>query len=202
MNLSNLQHYKWLNKPAGFELTDDVLVMETEPGTDLWQRTHYGFRNDNAPGFLTEIKGDFTFSVKTQFAYNLLYDQCGILLYQNSENWLKVSVEYENTNFARLGSVATNLGYSDWATSDIPADITEMWYRLSSRGQDFLVENSADGIQYKQMRILHMHLPFEMARVGVYACSPMQSAFKAVFSEFKISGSQWEEHLKDNENEI
>ena len=44
MKPSNLKYYKWSNKPVKFELTEDTLVIETEPGTDLWQRTHYGFQ--------------------------------------------------------------------------------------------------------------------------------------------------------------
>ena len=191
MNYSDLKNYKWLNKPAKFELTDNTLVIETEPGTDLWQRTHYGFKNDNAHGFLTETGGDFTFSVKTQFNSGFMYDQCGILLYNDCNNWVKVSVEYENEEFARLGSVVTNLGYSDWATTDIQATVKEMWYRLSRRGQDFFVENSMDGINFKQMRILHLHVPFETVRVGVYACSPLHSSFKATFSEIKTGPCEW-----------
>ena len=194
MSQSNLKNYKWINKPKKFELTDDNLVIETEPGTDLWQRTHYGFQNDNAPGFLTEANGDFTFQVMTQFDSDFMYDQCGILLYNDSDNWVKVSVEYENEEIARLGAVVTNLGYSDWATTDIPATVKEMWYRFSRRGQDFLAESSTDGIHFKQMRILHMHVPFELVRVGVYACSPLQSSFKATFSDFQMGLCQWEKH--------
>lgn len=188
---SDLKDYNWINKPADFELTDDTLTIKTEPGTDMWQRTHYGFQNDNAPGFLAEVNRDFTFSVKTSFDSGFMYDQCGILLYQNSENWLKVSVEVENEEFSRLGSVATNLGYSDWASSDIPADVSEMWYRVSRRGQDFLVENSTDGKEYRQMRIFHFHQPIDIAKIGVYACSPLESSFKAVFSEFKFEPCKW-----------
>ena len=194
MNQSDLKNYKWINKPASYELANNTLVIETEPGTDLWQRTHYGFQNDNAPGFLIEPSGDFTFQVKTQFNSGFMYDQCGILLYHNSDNWVKVSVEYENEAFARLGSVVTNLGYSDWATTDIPASVKEMWYRLSRRWQDFLVESSPDGINYKQMRIFHIHVPLDIVRIGVYACSPLQSSFKATFSEFKMGPCEWEQH--------
>ena len=150
-------------------------------------------RNDNAPGFLTETDGDFTFQVKTRFDSGFMYDQCGILLYHDSDNWMKVSVEYENEAFARLGSVVTNLGYSDWATTDIPANVKQMWYRLSRRGQDFFVESSPDGINFKQMRIFHMHVALETVRVGVYACSPLQSSFKATFTEFQIGRCEWTE---------
>ena len=194
MNQSELKNYKWLNRPEKFELTDDKLVIETEPGTDLWQRTHYGFQNDHVPGFLSETDGDFTFQVKTRFDSGFMYDQCGILLYHNSDNWVKVSVEYENEDVARLGSVVTNLGYSDWATTDISANVKEMWYRLSRRGQDFFVESSPDGIKFKQMRVFHLHVSLETARVGVYACSPLQSSFKATFSEFQMGPCEWTKH--------
>ena len=45
----------WVREPRAWELVDDALAITTEPGTDLWQRTYYHFRNDNAPvlhGFL------------------------------------------------------------------------------------------------------------------------------------------------------
>jgi len=192
MGNSILKQFKWINRPKRSELQDDRLIIETEPETDLWQNTFYGFQNDNAPAFLMEREGDFTFQAKVQSGEaNHLYDQCGLLMYHNSKNWIKVSIEYENEVFARLGSVVTNLGYSDWATTDIPASVSEMWYRLSRRGQDFYIENSINGKDYLQMRMLHMHTPLEIARIGVYACSPLRSGFKAVFSDFGIGACQW-----------
>ncbi len=186
MNI-DFENFRWLNQPQKFELGIDSLVIETSPNTDLWQRTFYGFQNDNAPAFLTETDGDFTFRVKTEFSDAChLYDQCGILMYSDSENWVKVSVEYENDKIARLGSVVTNFGFSDWATCDISSGISEMWYRISRHGQDFYIESSTNGNDFQQMRMLHMHIPFQKIRVGVYACSPLESGFRAVFTDFKF----------------
>ena len=70
--------------------------------------------------------------VKTDFMESHhRFDQCGIVMYLDSENWLKGSVEYENEEFQHLGSVVTNNGYSDWATQAIPADVKTMWYRFT-----------------------------------------------------------------------
>ena len=193
-NKLNLKDFTWINQPANFELDSKSLTIQTQPETDFWQRTYYGFQNDNAPSFLTEIEGDFTFTVKAGFDYKNQFDQCGILLYQDSENWVKASIECENKTIARLGSVVTNLGFSDWATTDVLATISEFWYRLSRRGQDFFIEYSEDGKSFKQMRVLHMHKPIVIAKVGVYTCSPLQSSFMAVFSEFKIESCKWELH--------
>ncbi len=193
-NKINLKDFTWINQPANFNLDVKSLTIQTQAETDFWQQTYYGFQNDNGHSFLTGIEGNFTFTVKTNFDYKNQFDQCGILLYQNSENWVKASIENENEKMARLGSVVTNLGYSDWATTDIPAALTEMWYRFSRRGQDFYIEYSKDGEIFKQMRVLHMHRPISIAKVGIYACSPLQSSFKAVFSEFKIEPCKWELH--------
>ncbi len=39
----------WIRELKTCETSDDRIEMITEPGTDLWQRTYYGFQNDNAP---------------------------------------------------------------------------------------------------------------------------------------------------------
>lgn len=191
----NFDCFSWINQPDRFLIETDTLTIHTVAGTDFWQRTYYGFRNDNAHAFLTEKEGDFTFSVRTVFRTKIRYDQCGIVLYQDSDNWIKASVEYENENYSRLGSVVTNLGYSDWGTTDISSEIKSMWYRISRRDQDFLMEHSADGVNYSQMRMLHMHLPIKTARIGVYACSPGKSSFEARLSELTIGPCIWTGHI-------
>ena len=99
---------------------EDKVEMITEPGTELWQRTYYHFRNDNAP--VLQMKTEekyFSFVVKTEFDTNVRYDQSGIVMYLDSENWLKASMEYENEQIQRLGCVVTNNGYSDWSSVDV-----------------------------------------------------------------------------------
>ena len=190
----NLNQFYWINPPQQFTLKDGFLKIQTEPETDFWQRTHYGFRKTNAPAFLTKIEGDFTFSVKTRFKTQNQYDQCGVLLFIDNENWVKVSVEHENEQFARLGSVVTNLGYSDWATTDIPFPVNEMSYRLSLKGQDVFIEYAEKDAAYKQMRILHLHKLVQNTGIGAYACSPQKSGFEAVFSEFIFGPCKWTGH--------
>ncbi len=64
------------------------------------------------------VEVGFSFIVKTDFTESHhRFDQCGIVIYLDSDNWLKASVEYENDTYQHLGSVVTNDGYSDWATT-------------------------------------------------------------------------------------
>lgn len=181
--------------PKDYEITDKQIKLKTEPNTDLWQRTYYGFRNDNAPMF--QIKTDeryFSFVTKVEFDSSHRFDQAGVVLYQNSDNWIKASIEYENEQLQRLGAVVTNHGYSDWSTQDTDASVKSIWYRLSRRESDYLVEYSLDGKKFSQMRISHLHEGDGEISFGVYACSPEDSSFTATFSEMEILPCQWKAH--------
>ncbi len=84
------------------------------------------------------------------------FDQCGVVVYLDSENWFKSSIEYENEQYQRLGSVVTNQGYSDWATTDIDASVKSRWYRISRRESDYCIEFGTYGTVFSQMRICHL----------------------------------------------
>ena len=185
----------WIHDPKEYSIQDEKIEIVTEPHTDYWQRTYYLFQNDNAPTLLFKTKEEFfSFSVKTEFNSKRRFDQCGVAIYQDSDNWCKASIEYENEEFQRLGSVVTNNGYSDWATVDIPATQKYMYYRLSRRRDDFCFESSLDGVHYKQMRIFHLFKGAGEIQVGLYACSPEDSSFTATFSEIKLTECMWKEH--------
>lgn len=188
------EELSYYNSP-NINIKDNTLEFVTQPNTDLWQNTYYNFQHDNAPFVQIKISEKyFSFTVKVKYFSKRRFDQAGIILYLDSENWLKASVEYENENFQRLGSVVTNNGFSDWATVDIPSEVKEMYYRLSRRENDFCIENSLDGVNYKQMRICHLFNVNDEISMGVYACSPEESSFKAIFSDMVISDCLWMEH--------
>ena len=191
----NLHEMKWTREPKNYKIYDDKAEIITDPHTDLWQRTYYHFRNDNAPALqMSTDKKYFSFIVKTEFESKNRFDQCGVVMYLDSEHWLKASVEYENERFQHLGSVATNMGYSDWATTAIDASVKSMWYRFSRREDDYCIECSADGVNYSQMRICHMWRANETIQFGIYACSPENSSFKATFTNLEITDCQWLAH--------
>lgn len=192
----DLNELQWTREPKSFDISGDTITVVTNPGTDLWQRTYYHFRNDNAPVLQMSTREQyFSFVVKTDFQEShQRFDQCGVVMYLDSENWLKGSIEFENEEFQHLGSVATNHGYSDWATTAIPADVKQMWYRLSRRADDFCIECSTDGESWRQMRVCHMYEAQDEIRFGIYACSPEESSFKAVFTDLAITECAWKAH--------
>ena len=182
----------WENEPENV-ITDNEIIIHTKPYTDFWQRTHYGFSRDNGHCLLTYTDADFLLEVKTRFNAKEQYDQCGLFVRIDKDNWIKESTEFETENHYRLGSVVTNLGFSDWATIDIEKPVNEVWYRIQSKNglRDFLLEFSDDPGIWRQLRITHLHKATERIAIGIYACSPMNSSFVAKFSEFRIDSSTW-----------
>ena len=206
---TNFNKAKWIHPAKQSHISENFVSITTDPETDFWQRSYYGFRNDNAPALLIESEENFTFRVKVTFRYKKQFDQCGVIIYIDSDNWFKASIEFENETFSRLGSVVTNFGYSDWATTDI-STVNEIWYRLSRRGPDFLIESSFDGGEFHQMRIFHIHklgettpemgklnppeAPEQVVNFGLYACSPLDSTFTARFEEIELGKCKWIAH--------
>lgn len=184
------EEFYWFNEPDKFYINNG-LIINTNPCTDFWQRTHYGFQRDDGHCLLTKVENDFSFTSHFEFSPEEMYDQCGIIVRIDEENWIKASIEYEDENVSRLGSVVTNLGYSDWATTDISSDNKSMWYRISKRGKDFLIENSNDGQRWLQMRIAHVHKEAKIINVGIYACSPKDSSFRCKIDNMILDENKW-----------
>ncbi len=181
----------WLNEPQAVRF-ECGLEVTTKANTDFWQRTHYGFRRDDGHCLLTPRSGDFALETAVEFSPRTRYDQCGLMVRVDAENWLKASVEYEDAELSRLGSVVTNLGFSDWATQDISSSVRVLRHRVSRRGSDFLIEWSADG-DWHQVRVAHLHsLPEQgEVQIGIYACSPIGDRFECRFAYVDVGDSGW-----------
>jgi regulation of enolase protein 1 (concanavalin A-like superfamily) len=182
--------FYWFNEPEKYQLGEGLGIF-TDENTDFWQNTHYGFQRDDGHCLFTKHTGDFSLMTQVAFRPQEKYDQCGLMVRIDERNWIKVSTEYEDEQYSRLGSVVTNLGYSDWATQDIASSHKEMWYRISKNAANFLLESSYDGQKWNQLRITHLHKLTDPLEIGVYACSPIGKDFWCRFKVLKISENEW-----------
>lgn len=192
---ANLSKFEWIREPKEYAMTKDWVEIITEPHTDLWQRTYYKFQNDTAPVLQRKTNDKyFSFTFKVEFNGKRRFDQCGVVMYLDSDNWIKASIELENKEFNHIGSVVTNGGFSDWATAEISARVNRIWYRLSRREEDFCIESSLDGEKFSQMRICHMNAAMDEVKFGIYAASPEDSSFVCKFSQLEITECKWKAH--------
>jgi regulation of enolase protein 1 (concanavalin A-like superfamily) len=168
------------------------LRVETDGGTDFWQKTHYGFQADNGHFLFAEVAGDFIVSTHVGFAGVHQYDQAGLMVRLSPSCWLKTSVEYEPEGPSRLGAVVTNRGYSDWSTQEFPSELGQVWLRIRREGSDYLVESSREGVRWSQLRLARLHDDHGGAIVacGLYACSPKAAGFAAEFSFLTIDSGR------------
>lgn len=179
--------FRWHCEPRRWSLGGGRLRIEPDAPTDFWQRTHYGFRADNGHFLHRDVDGDFVLTARVLFRPAHQYDQAGLMVRVSADCWLKSSVEFEPAGPSRLGVVVTNLGYSDWSTQDFPTGAGEVWLRARREADDYIVEASADGASWGQLRMAHLHDGGEgPVTCGVYACSPRGEGFACEFAEFSV----------------
>ena len=70
------------------------LQIKPDCNTDFWQRTHYGFTHDNGHFFFSVIPPHPRVEYRTRVQWNpcQLYDQAGIMVRVNEDNWIKTCV--------------------------------------------------------------------------------------------------------------
>jgi hypothetical protein len=176
----------WLHEPT-WRIDSGSLIVRTQRDSDFWQRTHYGFRRDNGHALLEEISGNVAIRARFKFNPTAQYDQCGILIRVDEDNWFKCSIEYENKNDSRLGSVLTRDGYSDWATQDISSKVKDIWYEVEIKNSDITAKFSHDGAIFQQMRICRLNIGDHKLFAGIYGCSPIGNGFDFTVSNLTIT---------------
>ncbi|MCD5996830.1 DUF1349 domain-containing protein [Pseudomonas sp. CDFA 602] len=195
MKKLNFSELNWINTPEHFSITENELVIHTSPDTDFWRGTYYGLEYNNAPGIVMRSEERFwTLKSKVAFESNMFFDQCGMLIYIDDSNWMKSGIEYQSNGYQQLFSVVTNNGFSDWAMTNLDRVTQTMYYRLSRRGNDFLLEHSADGKIFNMMRMFHMFQAHTTVQFGFFASSPGDSSFAAHFSEIEWTECLWDAH--------
>ena len=85
----SLEKMQWFNEPEQWEIEDNSLSMYVTPQTDYWRISHYGFTVDDAPFLYTMRGGEFEVKVKISGDYKTRFDQSGLMLRIDHENYIK-----------------------------------------------------------------------------------------------------------------
>ena len=171
----------WLNPPQTWSADGAQLRVTTDEKTDFWRKTSYGFVRDSGHFFGTGIDGDFTAQLHVAAQYSALYDQAGMMVRIDEQNWLKCGVEYADGQL--LLSTVLTLEKSDWAVSMAPAMPEGFWLRVTVEKGVIRVQYSTDGERWPLLRLA----PFPEAssyRVGPMCCTPERAGLEVVFSQF------------------
>jgi regulation of enolase protein 1 (concanavalin A-like superfamily) len=178
----------WLNEPASWQRTDDVLRVTVDPGTDFWRATGYGYIHDNGHVYGDRLPGDLDVSVRMRGTFAHQYDQAGIMLRADEQTWLKTGVEFFEGRL-RLSTVLT-LGWSSWIVADLPAGLEEITLRVSRRGDAVEVRYAA-GEGTAELAALVFMPPDCEVMAGIMCAAPEGSGFIVTFHDLRIAGREW-----------
>ena len=178
----------WFNEPEKWSVDNGTLTMQVTGQSDYWRVSHYGFTVDDGPFLYTERGGEFEAKVKASGAYKDRFDQAGLMLRIDHENWIKAGIEYVDGHYNV--SVVVTHGKSDWSVIELEKPVDALWIKAVRRRDAVELFYSFDDKDYKMMRNawLQDNVP---VKVGPFAAAPDGNGFEARFSDFSVK------HLPD-----
>ncbi|MEV4318542.1 DUF1349 domain-containing protein [Actinocrispum sp. NPDC049592] len=169
--------WEWFTEPAEWTLDDDGLTVHTDAGSDFWRTTHYGFIRDNGHILGRWTEGDFTLQATFAGQYTHQYDQAGIALRIDAENWVKTGIELVDGQYQQ--SVVVTRGVSDWSVVPVP-DAANVTIRATRAGDTVTVY--AGGTM---LRLAYLP-PAVPVHAGVMCASPDGPGYRVRFSAVSL----------------
>ena len=184
----SLDKMQWFNEPEEWEIQGNTLIMDVTPHTDYWRISHYGFTVDDAPFLHTLRGGEFEVKVKISGDYKTRFDQAGLMLRIDHENYIKTGIEYVDGKY-NLSIVVTH-HTSDWSIIPLEKPVPYIWIKAVRRLDAVEIFYSFDDREYTMMRNAWLQ-DNHPVMVGIMGASPDGEGFKAKFENFSIK------HLPD-----
>ncbi|MDO6436561.1 DUF1349 domain-containing protein [Cyclobacterium sp. 1_MG-2023] len=175
--------FSWMNSPKQWTEENGVLSLMTDAETDFWRKTHYGFIKNSGHFLYTDQDGDFELLVQFSGKYTDLYDQAGLMILLDNENWIKAGIEY--VDGIQNASAVVTRDCSDWSVVALK-DSPSTFFIKAKRGNDYVeISYSLDGKDFQLLRQAYFP-PARSLRIGFMAASPKGKGFDLVFNDFKI----------------
>lgn len=184
----SLEKMQWFNEPENWEISENVITMDVTPQTDYWRISHYGFTVDDAPFLYTLRGGEFEVKVKISGDYKTRFDQSGLMLRLDHENYIKTGIEYVDGKY-NLSTVVTH-HTSYWSMIPLDKPVPYVWIKAVRRLDAVEIFYSFDDKEYTMMRNAWLQ-DNHPVMVGIMGACPDGDGFKARFENFSIK------HLPD-----
>lgn len=179
----SLNKMQWFNEPEQWEADGNSLTMSVTPRTDYWRISHYGFTVDDAPFMYTLRGGEFEVKVKISGDYKTRFDQSGLMLRIDHENYIKAGIEYVDGKY-NLSTVVTHRT-SDWSIIPLDEPVPFVWIKAVRRLDAVEIFYSFDDREYTMMRNAWLQ-DNHPVMVGVMGACPDGDGFTAKFEDFSV----------------
>jgi regulation of enolase protein 1 (concanavalin A-like superfamily) len=162
----------WTREPVSISEKNGAIVVEAAEGSDWWRTTSYGFIHDDGHALVKDFPQDSSMEVSFILDYKEQFDQCGIFITSDDENWIKAAVEFCD-GFPQVGAVVTAT-ISDWSTGRVSEWMgKEVTVRVSRSGDAVTVRAGCEG----DMRLVRL-APLDPKRTwkaGPLLCAPSRA---------------------------
>ena len=174
---------EWLNAPHRWKLEGSSLLCTADPKTDFWRKTFYGYITDNGHFYYRMVRGDFTTQLKVSGQYHDLYDQAGLMVRINSENWMKCGVEFVEGK--QNMSIVYTREHSSWATGRLPDQAGPLWLKVARKGPALDIFHSLDGKTFTESGVGYLGNA-ETVMVGPMCAAPEGKGFEVRFDDWIV----------------
>ena len=199
VSAQTLEKMNWFNEPSQWSITNNKLTMTVTPKSDYWRISHYGFTVEEAPVEFGVYAGECAAKVKVSGDYKARFDQAGMMIRIDHENYIKAGIEFVDGKF-NLSTVVTH-HTSDWSVITLNKPVDFIWIKAVRRKDAIEIFYSFDDKEYTMMRNAWMEAN-RPVRVGVMGASPDGNGFDVTFSDFSVKHlpdavrTEWLEHNK------
>jgi regulation of enolase protein 1 (concanavalin A-like superfamily) len=171
----------WLNPPVKAIQESSHLKVTTVHESDFWRNTSYGFVHDSGHALLTDFPAGTSMEVSFILDYSGQFDQAGIIVYSDSQHWIKAGVESAD-GLPQVGAVVTSIN-SDWSLAPV-----ESWFGKEvtvrvSRTTDALTIRARCGEDDQLIRLAPIDASLPMS-AGPHCASPISTSLQVTFTRW------------------
>jgi regulation of enolase protein 1 (concanavalin A-like superfamily) len=171
----------WTRDPVSQSQEGAVLTVEAAAESDWWRTTSYGFIHDDGHALVKEFPNESAIEVSFVLNYTEKFDQAGIFITADNENWIKAGVEFCD-GFPQVGAVVSQKK-SDWSVAPVAEWMNkEVTIRVSRSGDAVTVRAGING----DLRLVRV-APLDPSRIwsaGPMFCAPTRAGLKVSFTKW------------------
>jgi regulation of enolase protein 1 (concanavalin A-like superfamily) len=179
----------WTREPVSMSADGDAINVQAAAESDWWRTTSYGFIHDDGHALVKEFPNESAIEVSFILNYTEQFDQAGIFITSDSENWIKAGVEFCD-GFPQVGAVVTQVN-SDWSVAPVAQWMNqEVTIRVSRSGDAVTVRAGING-DLRLVRVAPLD-PTLTWSAGPMFCAPTRAGLVVTFT-------RWAEGPADSE---
>ena len=171
----------WSREPVSINEDGTTLIVEAAVESDWWRTTSYGFIHDDGHALVKEFPNESAVEVSFILDYTEQFDQAGIFITADNENWIKAGVEFCD-GFPQVGAVVTQKS-SDWSVAPVAEWMNkEVTIRVSRSGDAVTVRAGING-DLRLVRVAPLD-PTPTWSAGPMFCAPTRAGLKVNFTKW------------------